>query len=152
MISGDWPAGLGLFLFGMHQREESLKLLAGRSFKKFLREHTAHPVKRVLAGIVSTAAQEFFTSLDRLRGIEQPSHRFENLVELKNKNESLHATMHADIYQEVAIDALSEVQISTLLNVNRELLSANQSLLAALADVLLDLESAADYESIPVSI
>ena len=45
--------------------------------------------------------------------------------------------MHADIYQEVAIDALSEVQISTLLNVNRELLSSNQSLLAALADVLL---------------
>jgi phosphate:Na+ symporter len=97
------------------------------------------------------AAQEFFTALDRLRGIEQPSHRFENLVELKNKNESLHATMHADIYQEVALDALSEVQISTLLNVNRELFSSNQSLLAALADVLLDIESAADYESIPIS-
>jgi hypothetical protein len=39
-----------------------------------------------------------------------------------------------------------------LLNVNRELFSSNQSLLAALADVLLDIESAADYESIPVSI
>ena len=49
-------AGLGLFLFGMHQLEQSLKLLAGRPFKKFLREHTAHPVKGVLAGIVSTAA------------------------------------------------------------------------------------------------
>ena len=49
-------AGLGLFLFGMHQLEESLKLLAGRSFKKFLREHTEHPVKGVLAGAVSTAA------------------------------------------------------------------------------------------------
>ena len=49
-------AGLGLFLFGMHQLETSLKLLTGRPFKKFLREHTAHPVKGVLAGAVSTAA------------------------------------------------------------------------------------------------
>ena len=59
--------------------------------------------------------------------------------------------MHADIYQEVALDALNEVQISTLLNVNRELYSSNQSLLASLADLLLDSESAADYESIPIS-
>jgi phosphate:Na+ symporter len=49
-------AGLGLFLFGMHQLEQSLKLLTGRPFKKFLREHTARPIKGVLAGAVSTAA------------------------------------------------------------------------------------------------
>ena len=49
-------AGLGLFLFGMHQLEQSLKLLTGRRFKKFLREHTTHPLKGVLAGAASTAA------------------------------------------------------------------------------------------------
>ena len=98
------------------------------------------------------AAEDFFAAFDRLRGAEQPSHRFENLVELKNKNESLHTKLHADIYHEVALDALTEVQISTLLNVNRELFSSNQSLLASLADVLLDIESAAEYGSIPVSI
>jgi hypothetical protein len=36
------------------------------------------------------------------------------------------------------------------LNVNRELYLANQSLLAALADALLEPHSAADFESIPV--
>ena len=102
-------------------------------------------------GIFRDAAQAFYEALERLRGAEQPSHRFATLVELKNKNESLHAKMHADIYHEVALGRLSEVQISTLLNVNRELYSSNHSLLASLADVLLDLESAADYESIPVS-
>lgn len=29
----------------MHQFEQALKLLTGRPFKKFLREHTAHPIK-----------------------------------------------------------------------------------------------------------
>ena len=103
-------------------------------------------------GNFRSAATEFYEALDRLRGVEQPSHRFASLVELKNKNEELHAKMHADIYHEVALGTLSEVQISTLLNVNRELYSSNHSLLASLADVLLDIESAADYESIPVSI
>ena len=98
------------------------------------------------------ATQILSRLLDKLRGVEQPSHRFQSLVELKNKNEALHAKMHADIYHEVALGRLSEVQISTLLNVNRELYSSNHSLLMSLADVLLDAESAADYESIPVSI
>ena len=40
----------------MHQLEQSLKLLAGRPFKKFIREHTAHPLKSVLVGALSTAA------------------------------------------------------------------------------------------------
>ncbi|MDX1405980.1 MAG: Na/Pi symporter [Woeseiaceae bacterium] len=97
------------------------------------------------------AAQEFFEALRSLRNAETPSHRFEMLVGLKNRNESLHSRMHAEIYHEVAVDALSEVQISTLLNVNRELYHSNQSLLSSLADLLLDNESAADYESIPVT-
>lgn len=52
-----WPimAGLGLFLFGMYMLEESLKALAGRSFKKFLRRHTTSPVKAVLSGTLVTA-------------------------------------------------------------------------------------------------
>ncbi|MDH5345144.1 MAG: Na/Pi symporter [Gammaproteobacteria bacterium] len=49
-------AGLGLFLFGMHQLEQALKLLTGRPFKKFLRDHTEHPLKGVLAGAATTAA------------------------------------------------------------------------------------------------
>lgn len=102
-------------------------------------------------GKFRAAVQEFFEALDGLRGVEESSHRFQKLVELKNRNESLHANMHAGIYQEIALDTLDEVQISTLLNVNREIYLSNQALLAALADVLLDPESALDYEAIPVS-
>ena len=47
-------AGLGIFLFGMYFVELSLKDLAGRSFKKFLRKHTTNPVKGILAGTLVT--------------------------------------------------------------------------------------------------
>jgi len=48
-------AGLGLFLFGMFMLEEALKVLAGRSFKTFLRRQTGNRVKAVLAGATVTA-------------------------------------------------------------------------------------------------
>lgn len=49
-------AGLGLFLFGMFMMEESLKNLAGRTFKKFLRKHTNNSVKAVFSGTLITGA------------------------------------------------------------------------------------------------
>jgi hypothetical protein len=57
--------------------------------------------------------------------------------------------MHRRIYDEVERGALSRVEISTLLNVNRELYVSNLSLISALADALLDMESADDFASIP---
>jgi phosphate:Na+ symporter len=102
-------------------------------------------------GYFQNSTRDFFELLDSVQSVDVPAHRFEILVELKNKNEALHMNMHADIYKEVARGHLTEVQISTLLNVNRELYLSNQGLLASLADVLLDAASAADYESIPVS-
>jgi phosphate:Na+ symporter len=48
-------AGLGIFLFGMFMMEESIKLLAGRSFKVLIRRYTGTRIKGLLTGIVSTA-------------------------------------------------------------------------------------------------
>ena len=47
-------AGLGLFLFGMRQLESSLKYLAGRRFKLFLRSFTQKPLMSVFCGVVAT--------------------------------------------------------------------------------------------------
>lgn len=43
-------AGLGLFLFGMSMLEESVRHLAGRSFKKFLRKYTNNRIQAVISG------------------------------------------------------------------------------------------------------
>jgi phosphate:Na+ symporter len=97
------------------------------------------------------AAREFYEALDTLRTPDIPALRFESLIELKNKSESVHERMHRRIYDEVSRGELSEVEISTLLNVNRELFVASQSLISALADALLNTESAGDFASIPAA-
>lgn len=48
-------AGLGIFLFGMHYLEESIKNLAGATFKRFLRDQTNTPIKAILSGTLATA-------------------------------------------------------------------------------------------------
>ncbi len=97
------------------------------------------------------AAREFYESLDALQTSDLPSLRFAALIEIKGKSESVQQRMHRRIYDEVARGELSEVEISTLLNVNRELFVANHSLVTALADALLDLDAASDFASIPAS-
>ncbi|MDA0679172.1 MAG: Na/Pi symporter [Proteobacteria bacterium] len=98
------------------------------------------------------AADEFYESLSALSFAQSSSHRFEMLVELKSKNEEIHATLRKEIYREVTARELSELQISTLLNVNREFYLSSQSLLAALAEALLDTHGATDFESLPVGV
>lgn len=97
------------------------------------------------------AVREFYELLGGLRGATIPALRFEALVELKNKSEKLHERMHRRIYDEVSRGELSRVEISTLLNVNRELYVANQSLISALADAMLEMDAADDFASIPVA-
>ena len=48
-------AGLGFFLFGMMRMEEALKELAGRSFKRFLRQYTTNPLLGIINGAFTTA-------------------------------------------------------------------------------------------------
>ena len=93
--------------------------------------------------------REFYESLDTLEDAGLPALRFERLVDLKGKSESLQQRMHRRIYDEVERGELGRVEISTLLNVNRELYVSNLSLISALADALLDMESADDFASIP---
>ncbi len=48
-------AGLGIFLFGMFMMEESIKILAGRSFKTLIRRFTDNRLKGLLTGFAATA-------------------------------------------------------------------------------------------------
>lgn len=47
-------AGLGLFLYGMTQLEEALKVLSSASFRRFLRKTTGNPISSMLGGTLTT--------------------------------------------------------------------------------------------------
>ena len=96
-------------------------------------------------------ARQFYALIDGLRDADHSAVQFEKLIELRRKNDELHAEMHANIYDEVTARALGATEISTVLNVNREMYMANQGLLFAIADILLDRQMAEDFRAIPAS-
>jgi phosphate:Na+ symporter len=61
-----------------------------------------------------------------------------SLQGLMEKNEADYADMLQRIYSEAGKHALSEKDISTLQNMNREIYSANRAMIHALGDFLLD--------------
>lgn len=48
-------AGLGIFLFGMHMMEESIRLLSGGAFRSLIRKYTDTRIKAIFTGTISTS-------------------------------------------------------------------------------------------------
>lgn len=48
-------AGLGIFLFGMHMMEESIRLLSGGAFRSLIRKYTSTRINAIFTGTISTA-------------------------------------------------------------------------------------------------
>jgi phosphate:Na+ symporter len=47
-------AGLGIFLFGIHLLEESIRQLSGRAFKQFIRRYTSNRPRSIFTGFLAT--------------------------------------------------------------------------------------------------
>ncbi|MCB1303309.1 MAG: Na/Pi cotransporter family protein [Leptospiraceae bacterium] len=59
-------AGLGIFLFGMYTMEQSIRAVAGRSFKALIRRYTGTRWRGLFTGIVSTAALQSSSAVSLL--------------------------------------------------------------------------------------
>jgi len=149
-IDSDESARLGQIIVAIRAAVHSAKSLKDThhdldAFRQSVDDHF-----NAWFGRFRDSARDFYQHLATMKSASSSSHQFEMLVEMKTHNEAHHSALHAAILEAVGSDLLTEVQISTLLNVNRELYLSNQSLLSALAEALLDTHSATDFESIPV--
>lgn len=149
-IDSDESARLGQIIVAIRAAVHSAKSLKDThhdldAFRQSVDDHF-----NAWFGRFRDSARDFYQHLATMKSAGSSSHQFEMLVEMKTLNEAHQSVLHAAILEAVGSDLLTEVQISTLLNVNRELYLSNQSLLSALAEALLDTHSATDFQSIPV--
>ncbi|MBT8098055.1 MAG: hypothetical protein KJO19_13545, partial [Woeseia sp.] len=109
---------------------------------------TFHAYARRFRDYVET----FYNGIDSLRIVMPAEVAFETLVSLKRRNAELHKNMHKTVFDEIRNDRLNRLQASTLLNVNREVYNSNESLLTALADLLLEQQTAVSFTGIPTAL
>jgi len=93
----------------------------------------------------------FNVELYGLRRDEAAEVRPEDIVELTQEVHDRHDQLHVDIYADIRERRVPEGDTSSLLNVNRELLNSNLSLISALADFHLPPEKALDFKRLPLS-
>ena len=96
-----------------------------------------------------SVANSFYTELFVLRRADHTTVLMEDIVELIQQVHEWHEEMHSEIIRGVTSRRVPEEVASSLLNVNRELVNSNLSLLAAITDYHLAPDKAMDLRRLP---
>jgi phosphate:Na+ symporter len=92
------------------------------------------------------STKDFLAELFKLRVDEKTAISFEDLVPLLSVIDERHETLHREVYADVRGKKIQQTDVSSLLNVNRELFLSNRSLIFALGYYYLDKQQAANLE------
>ena len=92
---------------------------------------------------------ELYFTLYRTFQSEAPVSRFELLVDSARENHKNADQFLKEVYRQARANQLNELEISTLLNVSREVFNANRFLILAVKDVLFNEEQARDFDALP---
>lgn len=95
---------------------------------------------------------DFYNRLNILLEVREESSCFEELALLLGQIQKDYEIRMTNIYKISAKNTLEEFDISTLLNVSREVYSSCKALIMAFKDYRLDAARAEDFENIPVSV
>ena len=98
---------------------------------------------------VHSVMTAFYGELYQLRDEGESSFIFEDVVTLLQHSREWHDQLHQDIFDDIRSHRVADADISTLLNVNRELLNSNLSLLMALSYYQLNEEQADSIARMP---
>ena len=92
---------------------------------------------------------EFYGEIYRLRTDSEAQAVFQDFAHLINRVQAWHEQLHREIYSDIHGGQLADSEISTLLNVNREMSNSNMALVMALQDFSLKEDEAAALNQLP---
>lgn len=98
------------------------------------------------AALSRSTMSNFLDDAHALRATEDQPVEFSGLADMLRRIEVRHTTFHEQVYADVREDRVDERQVSTLLNVNRELLTAQRSLTLALGGYHLERSQVEELE------
>jgi phosphate:Na+ symporter len=94
--------------------------------------------------------EAFYKEIDEVFAVKEEQSRFEQLAHLLENAGKDYASRIAHIYKEAEAGKLSESDISSLLNTNREIYASSKAIIFSLKDLLLGEEYAGRFEDFPV--
>lgn len=95
---------------------------------------------------------DFYNTINELLISKEKSTYFEELVRQMSQIQKDYEIRMNNIYQLSAQNTLEELDVSTLLNLNREVYSSCKAIIYSLKDYLLDTVHSEDFENIPINL
>jgi phosphate:Na+ symporter len=92
---------------------------------------------------------EFYGEVYRLHTDGEAQAVLQDFAHLLNRIQAWHEQLHHEIYSDIHRGNLADNEISTLLNVNRQLLHSNMALVMALQEFSLKEDEAAALNQLP---
>lgn len=112
-------------------------------------ERSANDSQLGLYKLIKGKLNEFLLKAHQLLMSEKPVMNFEALADMVEENRRMQELFLAETYRLVAKKQLSDVETSSLLNVNREIYQSNKYLLLAIKELILTPEQSKDLNDIP---
>jgi phosphate:Na+ symporter len=91
---------------------------------------------------------DFYLSLYNFLHDDLKATHFERLIELKELNKRNYNRFLNETYMQIRDSYINEHEVSTLLNVNREVYNSNKALLKSIKEVVLSTHEAVDFDKV----
>ena len=114
-------------------------------------EDSPNPIMNGYAEHFRSVSTTFQNELYRLRQTHSQPVSFEDMVAIRGFAFSAHEQLHQEIYKHILEHKVRELEISSLLNVNRELLMSNLYLITALTELHLNPSQADAFSQLPTT-
>lgn len=112
-------------------------------------KNSSSDVKFELYKELQINARSFFDEAGQLLVYDNANELFDPVVSLYTRIQQVYAAELKDMYGQARTERLSASEISTILNLNREMITAFKSLVFAVKDLLLTPEKAAYFDELP---
>jgi len=138
---------LNRYIHSVHHAMVSAKGLKGivNNIKEF--ENSSNDAKRNLYIFLKDREAEFYLSLYATFSSTEKVSQSVKLEEHLKKTQEIYDHFLTQLYLEIKNKSLTDLEISTLLNVNREAYNANRALIFSIKDLLLESDAAEKFNN-----
>lgn len=144
-LEGEEPEQLEAYIFAVRNAMQAIKGIKDIAHNIVAIERSANDQQMALLAMLQSLLGTFYLELYRVLKSDVAAGKMELLSDLSKENQQVYQKFLDEIYGLTKKNALSQMETSTMLNVNREVYNANKALVLAMKDTVLPPQEARSF-------
>jgi phosphate:Na+ symporter len=144
-LEGEESEQLEAYIFAIRNAMQAIKGIKDIAHNIITIERSANDQQMALLALLQSLLGTFYFELHRVFKSDMEAGKMELLSDLTKQNQAVYQKFLDEIYSLTRKDAISQLETSTMLNVNREVYNANKALVLAIKDTELPPKEARSF-------